>query len=61
MEKKFLGPKEVSEVLGISIPTFYRYVKAGDIPPADMVVGTNRNKWHIDTILKHLKNKGEKV
>lgn len=62
MEKKFLTPKEVCQVLGIAIPTFYRYLKAGDIPPADVVVGcSNRKRWNIDNVIKFMENKGKSL
>src|SRR5262249_61179875 len=45
-----LNTRDGAALEGISIPTFKRRVKAGDIPPADLVYG-ERPYWKRSTIL----------
>ena len=46
---------QLAALLGVGITCLYEFVKRGDLPPPDHVVGGRRASWRVRDVVAHLK------
>lgn len=57
-KSRFIRPKELCKMLGISIPTLYRWDKKGILPPK-REIGPNTVGYRSDEIQEFIENRPE--